>query len=133
MKEAINKQNIFIQLLLWHFMEMPKEIVLVWKNILLFNLNFFSVSLLLKTFFSPWRRYGMGYTGRGFNPGKYIETFFSNLIFRLFGALIRSFLILTGIIIEAFIFALGLVLTVAWVLLPVIIIGGFFFGLKVLF
>jgi len=94
-----------------------------------FNLNYFSITLLLKTFFSPWRRYSWSY-GKGFDLGKFFETFFSNLISRILGALMRLFLIIFGIIAEIFIFVIGIIVIFGWIILPFLVIGGFILGVK---
>ncbi|MDD5144735.1 MAG: hypothetical protein PHW72_01270 [Candidatus Pacebacteria bacterium] len=111
---------------------MPREILEGWKNFLKFNLNYFSVGLLVKTFFYPWRKYKMSY-GKGLDFQKNIEVFFSNLIFRLLGAIIRSGLIAAGLIAEVFVFFGGLIWLVLWVFSPIILLWGLYFGFKVLF
>lgn len=100
-----------------------------WGNFLRFNLDYFSIPLLLKTFFSPWRRYSWSY-GRGFDLGKFFEAFFSNLISRILGALMRTFLIVFGIIAEIFILVIGLIIILGWILLPFLLVGGFILGIK---
>jgi len=124
-------QSIFLQYLSWQFLEMPVNILKAWKNFLKFNLNYFSVPLLLRTFFSPWRRYQVLH-GRGFDLGKYLEAAFSNLIFRLIGATLRSFLIIAGILVEIFTLFAGAVVFIGWLVLPALLIAGFIFGVKVL-
>ncbi len=94
-----------------------------------FNLNYFSIALLFKTFFSPWRRYTWEYP-RGFDIGKILETLFSNLISRLIGAIVRLFFIILGIICELLIFLIGLTLLLGWYFLPVILIGSLMLILK---
>ena len=124
-------QNILFQYLIWHFFDMPKNILRAWRDYLRFNLNYFSVLLLLKTLFSPWRRYKVSY-GKGFDAGRYFEAFFSNLIFRVFGATIRSFLIVIGIIAEIVIVFGGIVAFFAWLVLPGLLILGFYHGFRIL-
>jgi len=127
------KQNIFIQRVSWHFFEVPKEILAIWKNFLLFNLNYFSIPLLLRTFFSPWRRY-REFQGRGgFNIGRYLEVFFSNLIFCVLGAIMRSFLIIIGLLAEIFLFFAGLVVFLGWFILPIVLIMVLITGLRIIF
>ena len=79
MADIFLSQNIFIQYFLWYFHDVPKEILKGWRNFLVFNFNYFSIPLLLKTFFSHWRQYKWSY-GRGFDIARYLEAFFSNLI-----------------------------------------------------
>jgi len=129
--EVAQKQNIIIQWLSWHFLEMPKSILISWKNFLKFNLNYFSLSLLLKTFLAPWRRYRVS-KGRGFDPVKYLEALFSNLIFRILGAIIKSFVIVIGLIAEIFIILAGIVVFFGWLILPALLIAGFIFGISII-
>ena len=125
-------QNILFQYLIWHFFDMPKNILRAWRDYLRFNLNYFSVPLLLKTLFSPWRKYQVSY-GKGFDLGKYLEAFFSNLIFRIFGAIIRTFLIVIGIIAEMVIVLGGILAFFAWMVLPALLILGLYYGFRILF
>ena len=132
MLEVAKKQSIFSQWISWHCLEAPINILKAWKNFLLFNLNYFSIPLLLKTFFSPWHRYKVSY-GKGFDFQRYLEAFFSNLIFRILGAIVRSFLIFIGLSVEVFIIFSGLIIFFGWLLLPVLLVFSFFFGIKVIF
>jgi len=125
-------QNILFQYLIWHFFDMPKNILRAWRDYLRFNLNYFSVPLLLKTLFSPWRKYQVSY-GKGFDLGRYLEAFFSNLIFRIFGAIIRTFLIVIGIIAEMVIVLGGILAFFAWMVLPALLILGLYYGFRILF
>jgi len=125
-------QNIVLQFIKWYYLDQPKAILRTWKNFLRFNLNYFSISLLLKTLFSHWRKYQWSY-GRGFDIKRYAEVFFSNLISRIIGAIIRLFLVIIGIITEIFIVLAGIIVFLGWLLLPVLLLAGLWFGFKVLF
>jgi hypothetical protein len=125
-------QNIFFQYIFWHFWESPKSVLIGWGNFLKFGLNYFSLPLLLKTLFSPWRRYSWSY-GRGFDIKIYLEVFLSNLISRILGAVLRIFLIILGILFEIFIFFSGLIVFLGWLILPLLLIAGFFYGFSILF
>lgn len=132
MIEVAKKQNIFFQWFSWHFFEVPGSILKAWKNFLLFNLNYFSIPLLLKTLFYPWRRYKVS-LGKGFDIGRYFEALFSNLIFRILGAVMRSILIFIGLLVEIFIFLGGIIVFIGWLVLPVLLLAGLLFGIKVMF
>lgn len=123
--------NIFSQWFSWYFFEASTGILRAWKNLILFNLNYFSIPLLLKTLFSPWRGYSYSY-GRGFDFNRYIEAFFSNLIFKILGAVIRSALIFIGLLTQVFIFFAGVIILIGWLLLPVFLIAGLIFGFRIL-
>lgn len=132
MIEISQRQNIIFAWLSWQFYDVPKFILKVWKNFLLFNLNYFSVPLLIKTFFSHWRQYKWSY-GRGFDIGRYFEAFASNLISRILGAIVRSILIFIGILIEIFIFFTGIIIFLGWLFLPILLIFGIYYGFRILF
>jgi hypothetical protein len=114
-------QNIIWQYLEWHFYDQPKAILKAWKNFLLFNLNFFSVFPLLKTFVSPLHQYTWSYP-RGLDIPKHLEAAFSNLISRILGAILRTILILAGIIFEILILIFGFFIFVGWFIFPALLV-----------
>lgn len=124
--------NIILQYLQWHFVDQPRAILRAWKNFLLFNLNYWSVPSLLKTFFSYWRKYRYSY-GRGFDIKGYLETFSFNAISRVMGAIMRSILIFFGIISEIFIFFAGIIVFAGWLALPILILTGLWLGFTNIF
>lgn len=132
MEEVVKKHTILAQYLDWYLRDQPKLIFKIWKNFLKFNLEYFSVPLLIKTFFSPWRKYTWSY-GRGFDSKRYLEAFLSNSISRVLGAILRFFLILIGVFLEILIFVIGLTVLIGWILLPLILLGGLIFGFKIIF
>ena len=123
--------SILFRYLWWQWGETPWEILKGWGNILKFNFTYFSFGALLKTFFSPWRQYKWSY-GRGFDPGRYVEVFASNLISRILGALTRTFLLLIGLFVELLIFGAGGVFLVLWMVFPVLIVSAFLYGVGIL-
>jgi len=125
-------ENIFLQYLSWQFLEVPANILRAWRNFLKFNLNYFSIPLLFKSFFSPWRRYSVPY-GRGFDIRRFFETLISNLIFRFLGVVMRSFLIIIGLLVEVFIIFGGLTIFFGWLILPILLIFGIYHGSRILF
>ena len=117
----------------WQYIESPQTLFKVWKNFLSFNLSFFSIPLLLKTLFYPWRKYHESY-GRGFDIKRFFSALTFNSISRLLGALVRTILILAGLLIETLVIGLGALLLIGWILLPIILLGililGIYFILK---
>jgi len=126
------KKILLFQCLTWYFIDCPREILSAWRNFLLFGLDYFSIPLLFKTFFSHWRRTYVPY-GRGFSPSRYFQTFVFNLFSRLVGAVLRTFFIIAGVLVEAGIFFAGLVIFLVWLLLPVLLIIIFIFSLRLIF
>lgn len=111
------KKSIFLQWLKWHFWGFPKEFLAGWKNILVFNLQYFSIPFLLKTLFSHWRGDKESY-GRGFDPATFFRALFLNLLSRAVGAFMRICLIIFGIFAEIFLLAGGIAFILFWLVLP---------------
>ena len=120
--------NLILQYLEWHFIDVPKAILIGWKNFLVFNIRYFSIPLLFKTFFSYWRRFRGSY-GRGFDLKVYFEAFSFNIISRLIGAVMRTALISMGLTVEVVIFLAGLIVLIGWMILPFVSAMLFFMGL----
>jgi len=120
--------NVFLQVLVWQFFDVPKLILIAWKNFLLFNLNYFSVPLLLRTYFSHWRRYSYSYE-KVFEFWKNIEVFIFNMMSRIIGVILRTFLIIGGLTFELLIFLFGIIILIIWLIAPLALIAGFLFGL----
>ena len=126
--ESNSNQNIFVVWLFWHFYEMPKFLLDVWKNYILFALNFFSLPLLLKSLFAPWRKYKWNYP-KGIDIGEFFSTLISNIFSRILGAIMRIVLIIVGIVFQILVVFAGLIIFLLWTLMPFIIIAGFLFVL----
>lgn len=118
------KVNIFLKWIFWHFVEVPKAIIVGWKNFLKYNFYYFSVKGLLKSLFAPWKG-DLGDYGRGFDAKKYFDTFLGNMISRVLGAVIRLVLIAIGLACFVFIFFIGLFVLLVWIFLPAIVVVGF--------
>lgn len=124
--QSTGRQNIISMWLLWHFYEMPEFLLGVWKNYIFFALNYFSLPLLLKSLFAPWRRYKWSYP-KWFDVGEFFSTLISNAFSRALGALMRIVLIAVGILFQIFVIFAGLIIFLLWIFLPFIIIAGFLF------
>jgi hypothetical protein len=124
--EVAKKEDILISWILWQFYEMPKFLFGVWNNYFMFATNLFSVTLLLKTFFSPWRRYNWTYP-KAFDIKEFFNTLISNIFSRILGAIVRTFLIILGIILQIFVAVVGMIVFLGWLFSPFIIVFGFLF------
>lgn len=93
-----------------------ERVVAVWRM--------FSVPILLRTLFAPWRRIITP-------PGKGVDQLFrsllDNTISRLVGFVVRSFVLLAAIFLTLVMAVFGLFVAVLWPLLPLLVV---FFVLK---
>ncbi|MBU6390285.1 hypothetical protein KGQ31_01920 [Patescibacteria group bacterium] len=113
--------------LLWHYTKALADLARIVSNYLWFIGNYFSINVLLRTLFSPWRRLAVT-SGRG-GEESFLGAFIINTIMRFVGFLVRAFTILFGALALAAVAVLGIGAFAAWLLLPVIIFFLFFAGL----
>ena len=125
------KSNIFFSWVSWHFDEKLKFLLQVWQNFISFGSNFFSIPLLLKTFFSPWHRYNWQYPHK-FDVGEFFNVFISNTFSRIIGALCRFVLVIIGILFQIFILVAGAIVILAWIFLPALLFAGLLFSFGIL-
>lgn len=124
--ENIKDQDIFSLWFLWQFYEMPAFLFLVWKNYIKFALNYFSLPILLRSFFAPWHKYNWRYP-KTFDILGFFNTLISNVFSRIIGAIMRIMLIIVGLVFQIFVLMAGLIMFVSWLLIPFAAIGGIIF------
>lgn len=125
MQEVVQKENIIVSWVLWQFWEMPSFLAQVWKNYILFAVNYFSLPLLFKTLISPWRRNAWRYP-KAIDIQEYANVFISNIFSRIIGFILRLALIIVGAVFQIFVLAAGFLAILLWLLVPFIIIFGIF-------
>lgn len=123
-----NSNHLLFWWLAWYFWSVPGNILKITGNFLRFGLRYFSIPLLLKTLFAPWRQYVWHYP-RGFDLKEYASVFFSNIISRTIGAIARIILIIVGLLTEFVMLIGGLIIFLFWFLsgplaVGLIILGG---------
>jgi hypothetical protein len=106
---------------------MPKFLLGVWKNYILFASNYFSLPDLIKSLFSPWRKYKWNYP-KSFDVAEFFSTLISNTFSRLLGFIMRIVLVVVGVSFQILVITAGFVIFIIWVLLPFMIIYGFLFS-----
>jgi hypothetical protein len=116
----------------WHVTEGTMQFIRAWGNLLWFNYNFFSIGLLLKTYIAPWRRIAWNYE-KGFHPNQFLMTLSSNLVSRLLGALVRTCVIATGAFVQLVLFIVAVCTCIGWILLPLLALIAFIYGITLLF
>lgn len=119
-----------ITYLFWWYGQEP---VILWRAVVVISKKVFltfSVPVLLRTLFDPWKRDVTG----AHNPSlqQAFQIFISNLISRLVGFMIRFFTIIIGFLVTGLCFFLVLALLLIWLLLPIIIIGLLIHGISLI-
>ncbi len=111
---------------LWYVYSLKRLTQIVWLLVLK-NLDYFSIPLLLKTLFAPWKRDILSTQGLSLNDKFRIWIF--NLLSRLIGAVVRLITIFFGLFLTAFLLVFGLVAIIFWLILPFLILAAFVYGL----
>ena len=116
----------------WHYSLALKDLTRIYRNLVVFVYHFFSLPVLVKTFFAPWRRLGERYRP-GSYPQAWLETLILNTIMRLVGIIARLALMVVGLVALGLAVVLGLLSYLVWLALPWLIAILFLTGLKLLF
>lgn len=90
--------------------------------------DYFSFDLLLKTLFSPFRQIDAGQV-RGSLEDK-MKAFGSRLFSRLFGAFLRTFVMMIGVVAIIFALVIAIIRLIAWPLLPLLPIVFLIFAMS---
>ena len=122
---------ILAEFILWHYTQGFRELFRAWMSIQRFFVQFFSLPLLFKTFFTPYRRM-YEKRNRGFDAENFLEIVTINLVTRIVGILIRVILIAVGVVIECIVFVVGFSFFILALLAPVAVPALFVIGVFLL-
>ena len=112
----------------WHYSEGLKDLSKNWKNFISFVLHFFSLGLLFRTWLTPFGRLTEDYQ-RGLHLEAFFETLVTNTLMRIVGFVLRSFVMVFGVIALSAVVILGPVVLIIWLLIPFLIPLLLFVGL----
>ena len=116
----------------WHYTTAFKDLWIHLKNFLWFFYHFFSLPVLARTFFDPWKRMEERYP-RGLNVGGYASTFIINSMMRTIGAFMRTILLLFGGSVLLVVVCLGIACFFIWAILPGLALLVLISGARLLF
>ncbi len=107
-----------VGLLTWWYGAGWQQRVLVVRERLVSTFDYFSIDLLLRTLFSPFRQISAGSVQGPI--GVQLQAWFDQLISRVIGSFVRTLTIFIGIITLAFVVVFGVVSIVTWALVPLL-------------
>ena len=111
----------------WWYSRGLKDFFVYLKAVMLKITDIFSVKLLLRTYFSPWKRDITSTEGLPLN--QVIQMLLFNLVSRFIGFIIKSFILLIYLMVMVVFFAFALALIFIWLFLPLISILGIIIGI----
>ncbi|KKU82665.1 MAG: hypothetical protein UY09_C0008G0009 [Parcubacteria group bacterium GW2011_GWA2_47_8] len=103
----------------WFYKESVPTTFLFWWHFTRLTLRFFAISWHFGTFFKPWKQMQVGYQQHGFSIKLFVDSFRFNVVSRLVGMVIRTMIIVWGLISVVFIGLIGAVVSIAWAVLPI--------------
>jgi len=115
--------------LAWHYSRALVEFSHIYRDILNFVFNFFSVGILLRSYFAPWRRMGEDYPEDKFDFASIGSTLVVNTIMRLVGIFMRTIIIIFGLLTICLVLIFYPILLLIWLLLPLLIVFLFLLGI----
>lgn len=117
--------------IVWHYSKAIRELCNILLNFIWFFYNFFSIPLLLKTFFTPFKRLDEKAEG-GLNISVWFEAFVVTNLMRLVGILLRTILIFLGALMILLTVLCGAIVLVTWILAPAFLLFLISFGVKLI-
>lgn len=121
--------DLTISYIRWHYTRAVRNLISNEKNFIVFLYNFFSIKLLLQTFFYLWKGLGEKYQNNAvMNFADSFGTFALNMLMRLIGAVIRFFVIIFGVISLVLGGLAAVVIFIAWIFYPLLILVLLFDG-----
>jgi len=116
----------------WHY---TRAYVAIWRivnNSIWFFYHFFSIPLLLKTLFHPWKNI-VEKKKQGFDMNHIAERVAVNGLMRIVGIIIRLVTVTIGICFCIATFISGLVFTIFWFCAPLISVLSLIVGVRLVF
>lgn len=119
----IYKSRLFSYLTRWYFTDAPFDILKGVQAYIQALATVYSFTFLLKTMFAPWKNQLYAYPEKGFDIQIVLQIWGANIVARLVGAMVRSGVIFTGLILQALVLVVGASILFLWVAFPVVIIA----------
>ena len=125
------KKNVILRFWAWYYTDAIKSLVKIWHNFIVFVREYYSIPLLLRTLFYPWRHDITKY-GRGFSFKNFFETLSFNMISRGIGFTVRFFTVILGLVSLIGVIILGLIALILWIILPITLLFFIILGFLLL-
>lgn len=112
----------------WWYYDEP---MYLWRSIKIITKKFlssFSVGILLRTLFDPWKKDVIYLQNASLDAQ--LKAFANNIFSRCIGFVMRFFTIIIGLVLTGIIFVVMTVLYLAWLLMPAIILALVILGLR---
>jgi len=113
-----NSNMFLVGLLSWWYSDGLIDRVRMMRDRLLSSADFFSVSLLISTLFSPFRQ--ISADSAAVSLGDHMHAFFDKLLSRIIGSIVRIFMIIFGVVTMLLQIIFGVVILTSWLIVPLL-------------
>ncbi|HUS52232.1 MAG TPA: ATP-dependent Clp protease ATP-binding subunit [Candidatus Bathyarchaeia archaeon] len=101
----------------WHYVFAPRKLLKIAGNFLTFFYHYFSAGLLVRTFFTPWKRQNIK-RERRLTLTNLLHVFSFNLISRSLGAVVRGIVLIGWALAEITTLGFFVILIPSWIIIP---------------
>jgi len=126
----VNAIIFFSNYLVWHYTRAYRVLFATYMNGVWFITHVFSLPLLVTTFFVPWKR--MQTAHRRFDIEDFAASIVFNGVSRVIGMLVRSVIMLTGIMVLLAYTVVYSCVIVIWPFMPLVCFGVSLWGITLL-
>ncbi|MEK7644970.1 MAG: hypothetical protein AAB391_01410 [Patescibacteria group bacterium] len=117
------------QYLQWHYSRAFAEMFRIIGRAYWFEYHFFSVGILLRSFFEPWKRLGEE-KGEKFKLEQWLQATVINTLMRLIGVTLRAMILMFALAVCVLTTLVVALFVAMWCLLPFIILALFVRGVQ---
>ncbi len=125
--------TVFGHYFIWHYGQAIRDLTRIYRNLIAFTFNFFSVTVLVNSYLAPWRRMGEDYPNKGVEIFDYFSVFLVNIIMRIVGIFMRTAVIVLGMLATLLVIVSYPLVLLIWIVLPFAVVIIFFIGFGLLF
>jgi len=117
-----NEAMFLVGILTWWYGDGWRERAILIRNRIASTNDYFSVGLLVSTLFAPFRQISAGSVDGP--TAVQIRAFFDTLISRMIGAIVRSFMVIFGLVVILIQAIFGIIVMACWVIIPLLPVIG---------
>lgn len=119
--------SLTVHYLYWHYTRGVRDLINIVRNFIWFFWEFFSIRLLLQTFFVPFNRLEER-APSGLHLDAMAQAMLINLLMRFVGMFVRLFVMTIGIVFLAATLAAGVVFLAVWLASPLMCVALIILG-----
>lgn len=123
-------KSLALTFLVWWYKEAFTRFFLFLRQFVIYLTDLFSVKLLLKTLFAPWKRDQISAEGQSLQQR--FQVWSLNLTSRLIGAVVKLIVMLVFLAVASFALLLAIIAIIVWLLWPILTLAIIWYGIRLI-